>query len=54
MAAAAAVMRSIEERHARALGEQEYAAFKAALRTVAELRPEPPPDARPTDPGRGT
>jgi hypothetical protein len=38
MEAAAAIMRAIEERPARALGEQEYAAFKAALRRVARLQ----------------
>ncbi|MFD7115597.1 hypothetical protein ACFWAA_00870 [Streptomyces sp. NPDC059922] len=40
MEAAASIMRSIEERHARALGEQEYKAFKAALQRVAALRQE--------------
>ncbi|MER5791139.1 MarR family winged helix-turn-helix transcriptional regulator [Streptomyces sp. NPDC001980] len=54
MAAAAAIMRSIEEGHAKALGEQEYATFKAALRSVAELRHEPPPEGRPTGPGQDT
>ncbi|MEU6192563.1 IS5 family transposase [Streptomyces sp. NPDC047061] len=44
MAAAAAIMRSIEERHARALGEAQYATFKAALHSVAELPPESPHD----------
>ncbi|WP_245883477.1 MarR family winged helix-turn-helix transcriptional regulator [Streptomyces hyaluromycini] len=53
MAAAAAIMRSIEERHARALGEREYAAFKAALRSVAELPPESPHGTRPPGPGDG-
>ncbi|RPE39631.1 MarR family transcriptional regulator [Streptomyces sp. Ag109_O5-1] len=42
MEAAAAIMRTIEERHARALGGPEYAAFKAALRQVAELQSETP------------
>ncbi|MFE7567676.1 MarR family winged helix-turn-helix transcriptional regulator [Streptomyces sp. NPDC057539] len=37
MEAASSIMRSIEERHARALGGPEYAAFKSALRRVADL-----------------
>ncbi|WP_328464976.1 MarR family winged helix-turn-helix transcriptional regulator [Streptomyces sp. NBC_00448] len=40
MEAAASIMRAIEERHAAALGAQEYAAFKAALHRVAELQRE--------------
>ncbi|MFJ4513547.1 MarR family winged helix-turn-helix transcriptional regulator [Streptomyces sp. NPDC088816] len=36
MEAAAAIMRTIEERHAKALGRQEYAAFKTALQRVAD------------------
>ncbi|EST19105.1 MarR family winged helix-turn-helix transcriptional regulator [Streptomyces roseochromogenus] len=40
MQAAASIMRAIEERHARALGDQEYAAFKTALRRVADLQCE--------------
>ena len=38
MRAATSIMRKIEERHAEALGTQEYAAFRAALRRVAELQ----------------
>jgi DNA-binding MarR family transcriptional regulator len=38
MTAAAAIMRTIEERHAKALGKQEYAAVKTALHRVAELQ----------------
>ncbi|MFJ9871078.1 MarR family winged helix-turn-helix transcriptional regulator [Streptomyces sp. NPDC101165] len=38
MEAAAAIMRTIEERHAQALGQQEYAAFKTALHRVADLQ----------------
>ncbi|MFI9047145.1 MarR family winged helix-turn-helix transcriptional regulator [Streptomyces sp. NPDC053427] len=37
MEAAASIMRTIEERHAKALGKQEYAALKAALQRVADL-----------------
>ncbi|MGW6236494.1 MarR family winged helix-turn-helix transcriptional regulator [Streptomyces sp. NPDC055094] len=40
MEAATSIMRTIEERHARALGTQEYSAFKATLRRVAALQPE--------------
>ncbi|MFF7749121.1 MarR family winged helix-turn-helix transcriptional regulator [Streptomyces sp. NPDC007971] len=40
MEAAAAIMRGIEERHAQALGREEYASFKAALHSVAELQRE--------------
>ncbi|MEV7929691.1 MarR family transcriptional regulator [Kitasatospora sp. NPDC088264] len=40
MEAAAAIMRSIEERHAKALGAREYAAFKTALHHVADLQRE--------------
>ncbi|GAB2724055.1 MarR family winged helix-turn-helix transcriptional regulator [Kitasatospora kifunensis] len=40
MEAAAAIMRAIEERHAEALGRQEYAAFKTALHRVAVLQRE--------------
>ncbi|MEU5208776.1 MarR family transcriptional regulator [Streptomyces sp. NPDC020742] len=38
METAAAIMRTIEERHAKALGRQEYAAFKSALRCVVDLQ----------------
>ncbi len=38
METAAAIMRTIEERHAKALGRPEYAAFKSALRCVADLQ----------------
>ncbi|MFJ4773838.1 MarR family winged helix-turn-helix transcriptional regulator [Streptomyces uncialis] len=38
MQAATSIMRKIEERHAKMLGEQEYNAFKAALRRVAALQ----------------
>ncbi|MFJ3306782.1 MarR family winged helix-turn-helix transcriptional regulator [Streptomyces sp. NPDC086549] len=38
MQTAASIMRTIEERHAKALGTQEYAAFKTALHRVAELQ----------------
>ncbi|MFJ6572508.1 MarR family winged helix-turn-helix transcriptional regulator [Streptomyces sp. NPDC091292] len=38
MEAAASIMRAIEERHAQALGAQEYATFKTTLRRVAELQ----------------
>lgn len=41
MATATVIMRTIEERHARALGERRYAEFKAALRSVAELQESP-------------
>ncbi|RYJ25797.1 MarR-family transcriptional regulator [Streptomyces sp. L-9-10] len=40
MEAATSIMRTIEERHATALGRQEYSAFKATLRRVAALQPE--------------
>ncbi|MGW3508660.1 MarR family winged helix-turn-helix transcriptional regulator [Streptomyces sp. NPDC000994] len=40
MEAAASIIRTIEERHAKALGRQEYAAFKAALQRVADLQAE--------------
>ncbi|MFJ5972756.1 MarR family winged helix-turn-helix transcriptional regulator [Streptomyces sp. NPDC093060] len=40
MEAAASIMRAIEERHAQALGEPEYAAFKTALHRVADLQRE--------------
>ncbi|MER5930162.1 MarR family transcriptional regulator [Streptomyces sp. NPDC002054] len=40
MEAAAAIMRAIEARHAKTLGEQEYGAFKAALHRVADLQNE--------------
>jgi hypothetical protein len=40
MKAASSIMRKIEERHAEALGTQEYAAFKAVLRRVADLQRE--------------
>ncbi|MFF4285716.1 MarR family winged helix-turn-helix transcriptional regulator [Streptomyces sp. NPDC001633] len=42
MQAAASIMRAIEERHAQALGEPEYTAFKTALRQVADLQRETP------------
>ncbi len=38
METATAIMRAIEERHARALGEQQYADFKATLQRVAEFQ----------------
>ncbi|MFF7756148.1 MarR family winged helix-turn-helix transcriptional regulator [Streptomyces sp. NPDC007971] len=38
MEAAASIMRTIEERHAKALGEQEYAALKTSLQRVADLQ----------------
>lgn len=38
MEAAVSIMRTIEERHAKALGQQEYAAFKTALHRVADLQ----------------
>ena len=40
MEAASSIMRSIEERHAEALGTREYAAFKAVLQRVADLQHE--------------
>ncbi|MFE5091871.1 MarR family winged helix-turn-helix transcriptional regulator [Streptomyces sp. NPDC056638] len=40
MEAASSIMRAIEERHAKALGKQEYTAFKATLRRVSELQRE--------------
>ncbi|PVE10018.1 MarR family winged helix-turn-helix transcriptional regulator [Streptomyces scopuliridis] len=40
MRAAASIMRAIEERHAQALGEPEYTAFKTALHQVADLQRE--------------
>jgi Transcriptional regulators len=46
MEAAASIMRAIEERHAKALGRQEYAAFKTALHRVADLQREIQPDSR--------
>ncbi|WP_336111885.1 MarR family winged helix-turn-helix transcriptional regulator [Streptomyces sp. PTD9-10] len=51
MEAAAAIVRTIEERHAQALGEQEYAAFKTALHRVADLQRESV--TTDTEPGRG-
>ncbi|MFF0451372.1 MarR family winged helix-turn-helix transcriptional regulator [Streptomyces sp. NPDC004609] len=36
METAAAIMRAIEERHTKSLGEESYAAFKKALRQVAQ------------------
>ncbi|MEU2744093.1 hypothetical protein ABZ656_54980 [Streptomyces sp. NPDC007095] len=39
-------MRTIEERHAKALGKQEYAAFKTALHRVADLQREVQHDNR--------
>ncbi|MFF4116866.1 hypothetical protein [Streptomyces sp. NPDC001714] len=47
---AAAIMRSIGERHATAPGEQEYATFKAAPRSVAALGRESPHDTPPPGP----
>ncbi|MFD9815580.1 MarR family winged helix-turn-helix transcriptional regulator [Streptomyces sp. NPDC059080] len=41
MATAAAIMRTIEERHAEALGRQEYITFKSALHCVADLPRKP-------------
>ncbi|GAX56240.1 hypothetical protein [Streptomyces olivochromogenes] len=38
MEAAVSIMRTIEERHAKAAGQQGYAAFKAALHRVADLQ----------------
>ncbi|MGW1892357.1 MarR family winged helix-turn-helix transcriptional regulator [Streptomyces sp. NPDC002004] len=38
MEAATSIMRTIEERHAKALGAHEYATFKAALHRVAALQ----------------
>ncbi|MGW7253540.1 MarR family winged helix-turn-helix transcriptional regulator [Streptomyces sp. NPDC054834] len=38
METAASIMRTIEERHSKALGKQEYTAFKTALHRVAELQ----------------
>lgn len=46
MAAATAIMRAIEERHAEALGKQEYAAFKTTLHRVAGLQHEAQRDRR--------
>jgi hypothetical protein len=40
MKAATSITRKIEERHAEALGTQEYAAFKGVLRRVADLKRE--------------
>ena len=40
MEAAASIMRTIEGRHAEALGTREYAAFKAVLQRVADLQHE--------------
>ncbi|WP_327064692.1 MarR family winged helix-turn-helix transcriptional regulator [Kitasatospora sp. NBC_01302] len=48
MAAATAIMRAIEDRHAKALGAQEYAAFKTALHRVAELQRTARHDGRDT------
>ncbi|MFB7633897.1 MarR family winged helix-turn-helix transcriptional regulator [Streptomyces sp. NPDC056149] len=42
MEAAAAIMRTIEARHAKAMGRREYATFKSALRRVAGLPHRPP------------
>ncbi|MFJ1748507.1 MarR family winged helix-turn-helix transcriptional regulator [Streptomyces sp. NPDC088116] len=56
MEAAASNMRTIEERHAKALGRQEYNAFKAALRQVAALQYEVEHGGQGgavTQPGRG-
>jgi DNA-binding MarR family transcriptional regulator len=49
MEAAAAIMRAIEERHAKALGKQEYAALKTALQRVADLQRKVQHDSQ--DPG---
>ncbi|MFF4732194.1 MarR family winged helix-turn-helix transcriptional regulator [Streptomyces mirabilis] len=46
MEAAVSIMRTIEERHAKALGQQEYAAFKTALHRVADLQRETRHDSR--------
>ncbi|WP_373299949.1 MarR family winged helix-turn-helix transcriptional regulator [Streptomyces albospinus] len=46
MEAAASIMRTIEERHANALGAQEYATFKEALRRVVDLQREARPDSQ--------
>ncbi|GAB2451697.1 hypothetical protein GCM10027162_55970 [Streptomyces incanus] len=50
MEAAASIMRTIEERHAKALGKQEYATFKTALHRVADLQHEAQHDSQ--TPGR--
>ncbi|WP_274918726.1 MarR family winged helix-turn-helix transcriptional regulator [Streptomyces sp. WZ-12] len=42
METAAAIMRTIEARHAKAMGRREYATFKSALRRVAGLPHRPP------------
>ncbi|MFD8001426.1 MarR family winged helix-turn-helix transcriptional regulator [Streptomyces mirabilis] len=46
MEAAVSIMRAIEERHAKELGQQEYAAFKTALHRVADLQREIQHDSR--------
>ncbi|MFJ2568212.1 MULTISPECIES: MarR family transcriptional regulator [unclassified Streptomyces] len=50
MEAADSIMRTIEERHANALGTKEYATFKKSLRRVADLRREARHDSQ--APGR--
>ncbi len=50
MEAAASIMRTIEERHAKALGKQEYATFKTALQRVADLQRQAQRDSQ--APGR--
>ncbi|GAA0353920.1 MarR family winged helix-turn-helix transcriptional regulator [Streptomyces blastmyceticus] len=53
MEAAASIMRTIEERHAKALGEQEYAAFKTALHRVADLQRKAGTTAKAPERGQG-
>ncbi|WP_405791925.1 hypothetical protein [Streptomyces sp. NBC_01506] len=55
MDAATSIMRTIEERHAKALGKQEYDAFKATLHRVAALQQgtEHNSEGARTAPGRG-
>ncbi|BDM74715.1 hypothetical protein HEK616_82020 (plasmid) [Streptomyces nigrescens] len=53
MEAAASIMRTIEQRHANALGAQEYARFKEALRRVAGLQREARADSQAPEHGQG-
>ncbi|MEU2872203.1 hypothetical protein ABZ769_23830 [Streptomyces olivoreticuli] len=46
-------MRTIEERHAKALGKQEYAAFKTALHRVADLQRKAGATAKAPERGQG-
>ncbi|GAA1930194.1 MarR family winged helix-turn-helix transcriptional regulator [Streptantibioticus ferralitis] len=50
METATAIMRAIEDRHAQALGEQQYAAFKSTLARVADLQRQAQLATTPTRP----